>query len=110
MRDILITSHSPFIISDCFPDKVIVFRKGKNPERPNFNTFGTSIGIITSKIFNSNQTIGVFSNDEIQKYERFFEEKSYNEALQILNSQIGDSVEKLLFINKMKNKYKPTKC
>lgn len=108
MRDILITSHSPFIISDCFPDKVIVFQKGKKPEMPNFNTFGTSIGIITSKIFNSNQTIGVFSNDEIQKYERLFEEKNYNEALQILNSRIGDSVEKLLFINKMKNKYKPS--
>ncbi len=28
MRDILITSHSPFIISDCYPDKVIVFSKG----------------------------------------------------------------------------------
>jgi restriction system-associated AAA family ATPase len=108
MRDILITSHSPFIISDCFPDKVIIFKKGQQPETPNFNTFGTSIGIITSKVFNSNQTIGVFSYDEIQKYERLFEEKSYAEALQILNSKIGDSVEKLLFINKMKNKYKPS--
>lgn len=106
MRDILITSHSPFIISDCFPDKVIVFKKNHQPETPNFNTFGTSIGLITSKIFNGNQTIGDFSNDEIQKLERYFEERSYSEALQIVNSKIGDSVEKLLFINKMKNKYK----
>lgn len=107
LKDIILTSHSPFIISDCFPDKVIVFTKGEQPKIPEFNTFGTSIGVITSKIFNSNQTIGNYSNDEIQKFEKFFEERSYNEALQILNSKIGDSVEKLLFINRMKNKYKP---
>ncbi len=107
LKDIILTSHSPFIISDCFPDKVIVFTKGEQPKIPEFNTFGTSIGVITSKIFNSNQTIGNYSNDEIQKLEKFFEERSYNEALQILNSKIGDSVEKLLFINRMKNKYKP---
>jgi len=107
MRDIFITSHSPFIISDCFPDKVIVFKKGEQPMIPDFNTFGTSIGLITSKIFNNNQTIGHFSNDEIQKLEKLFEENDYNEALQTLNSKIGDSVEKLLFINKMKNKYRP---
>lgn len=107
LKDIILTSHSPFIISDCFPDKVIVFTKGEQPNIPEFNTFGTSIGVITSKIFNSNQTIGNYSNDEIQKFEKFFEERSYNEALQILNSKIGDSVEKLLFINRMKNKYKP---
>jgi restriction system-associated AAA family ATPase len=32
MRDVIITSHSPFIISDCYPDKVIVFEKGKQPQ------------------------------------------------------------------------------
>lgn len=106
LKEIVLTSHSPFIISDCFPDKVIIFKKGQQPTIPDFNTFGTSIGLITSKIFNNNQTIGNFSNDEIQKFERIFEEKNYNEALQILNSKIGDSVEKLLFINRMKNKHK----
>lgn len=116
LKDILLTSHSPFIISDCLPDNVILFEKEENgktsakkvSELDNaFNTYGTSIGVITSRIFNNNQTIGHHSNDEIQKFEKFFEERSYNEALQILNSKIGDSVEKLLFINRMKNKYKP---
>lgn len=116
LKDVLLTSHSPFIISDCLPDNVILFEKEENgktsakkvSELDNaFNTYGTSIGVITSKIFNSNQTIGHHSNDEIQKFEKFFKEKNYNEALQILNSKIGDSVEKLLFINQMKNKYKP---
>jgi restriction system-associated AAA family ATPase len=105
MRDILITSHSPFIISDCLPDKVIIFKKGENPTLPQFNTFGTSIGIITSKIFKSNRTIGDFSNNQIREFEKFFKELNYNDALSILNSKVGDSVEKLLFINEMKNKY-----
>ncbi|MEZ7516078.1 restriction system-associated AAA family ATPase [Flavobacterium frigidarium] len=105
MRDILITSHSPFIISDCLPDKVIIFKKKENPTRPTFNTFGTSISIITSKIFKSNRTIGDFSNNQIREFETFFKELNYNDALSILNAKVGDSVEKLLFINEMKNKY-----
>ncbi len=105
MQDILITSHSPFIISDCLPDKVIIFKKGEDPTRPQFNTFGTSIGIITSKIFGSNRTIGDFSNNQIKEFEKFFKDLNYNDALSILNAKVGDSVEKLLFINEMKNKY-----
>ena len=105
MQDILITSHSPFIISDCLPDKVIIFKKGEDPTRPQFNTFGTSIGIITSKIFESNRTIGDFSNNQIKEFENFFKDLNYNDALSILNAKVGDSVEKLLFINEMKNKY-----
>ena len=31
MTDILITSHSSFIISDCYLDKVIAFEKDKQP-------------------------------------------------------------------------------
>ena len=38
-------------------------------------------------------------------FEKFFKELNYNDALSILNSKVGDSVEKLLFINEMKNKY-----
>ena len=92
-------------ISDCLPDKVIIFKKGENPTRPKFNTFGTSIGIITSKIFKSNRTIGDFSSNQIKEFEKFFKELNYNDALSILNAKVGDSVEKLLFINEMKNKY-----
>lgn len=116
LKDVLLTSHSPFIISDCLPDNVILFEKEENGKttakkiselEESFNTYGTSIGLITAKIFNNNQTIGHHSNNELQKFEKFFEERNYYDALQLLNSRIGDSVEKLLFINKMKNKFNP---
>lgn len=63
-RDILITSHSPFIISDCFPDKVIVFEKGKSPanaKQMKFNTFGTSVNIVLEEIFKKEASIPDYS-------------------------------------------------
>lgn len=63
-RDILISSHSPFIISDCFPDKVIVFEKGKlpvNAKQMKFNTFGTSVNIVLEEIFKKEESIPEYS-------------------------------------------------
>ncbi len=69
MKDVLITSHSPFIISDCFPDKVIVFRKGedpKNAQKMKFRTYGTSTDLIMENLFKKNYTIGDKSREEIE--------------------------------------------
>lgn len=63
-RDILITSHSPFIISDCFPDKVIVFERSKHPinaKDMKFNTFGTSVNIVLEEIFKKEESIPNYS-------------------------------------------------
>ena len=64
-RDIIITSHSPLIVSDCFPDKVIVFEKGKQPinaKKMKFNTFGTSYNIVLENIFKKDGSIPNYSN------------------------------------------------
>lgn len=104
MRDILITSHSPFIISDCYPDKVVVFQKGKpakNAHEINFRTYGTSIDIIMENIFNKRSTIGDLSRqdiidikEEIKKRKRMSEAevKVFKEKAQ----HLGDSMEKIL--------------
>lgn len=74
-RDILITSHSPFIISDCFPDKVVVFEKGKQPinaKDMKFNTFGTSVNIVIEEIFKKEESIpdySLFKLNQIKKRE-----------------------------------------
>jgi len=70
MRDILITSHSPFIISDCFPDKVIVFQNGQDPQNAKdmrFNTFGTSVNIVLEEIFKKEESIPQYSFEELNK-------------------------------------------
>lgn len=115
LKDIVLTSHSPFIISDCLPDKVIIFEKNnetdgmvicKNAKESEFNTYGTSIDIITEKIFKNVNTIGDYSRSELQKID-FTQIKSLKdvEKAKMQISQLGDSIEKdwtLIRLNNMK--------
>lgn len=105
MRDILITSHSPFIISDCFPDKVIVFDKGNQPQNAqdlDIDTFGTSVNILTNKIFKRKNTIGEYSLKKLNAYrERFLQTDNIEGLIEELNSELGDSIEKVLLIKEM---------
>jgi len=61
-KDVLITSHSPFIISDCLPDKVIFFKRNietnkieaKTAQELNLKTYGSSINYILQNFFDTN--------------------------------------------------------
>lgn len=63
-QEMLITTHSPFLVSDSTPDKVLVFNR--NPDdgkvqitHPSYNTLGASINKITmSEVFGKRETIG----------------------------------------------------
>jgi restriction system-associated AAA family ATPase len=106
LRDILITSHSPFIVSDCHEENVLVFKKEEQTRvvtanRPGFNTFGASVNQITVKVFGKTETIGSYSLETIDDLYRRLElgenkDVLIEEAFRIL----GDSVERVLFINK----------
>lgn len=104
MRDIIITSHSPFIISDCYPDKVIVFEKGKQPNNArnmNFRTYGTSVDIVMENIFKKNNTIGDLSRKEIEIIQEKIKGKESLSEQEITKlkgsmSHLGDSMEKIL--------------
>jgi len=110
MHDILITSHSPFIISDCYPDKVVVFENGKSPinaKELDIPTFGTSVNILTNKIFGSKKTISGFSYEKLNDYRKRFEEGESYEKIQIeINEKFGDSIEKLLLLKELSDKSK----
>lgn len=109
MNDILITSHSPFIISDCYPDKVIVFEKGKQPKNArdiNFRTYGTSIDIIMENIFKKNNTIGDLSRTEIEDIQAQLKRRkklSVEEvkAFKEQTKHLGDSMEKILLFARL---------
>lgn len=108
-KDIVLTSHSPFIISDCFPDKVIVFEKNKQPQSAyykNFRTFGTSVDIIMENIFKRNNTIGDFSAKIIYDIEKEIKKKRKltEEQVKIYKNktiELGDSMEKILLFTKL---------
>jgi predicted ATPase len=107
-RDLLITSHSPFIISDSHEENVLVFRKNEitgevKVETPGFNTFGASINHITIDLFDRADTIGDYSNETIQRFENRFNRGENKDALiQEINRSLGDSVEKTILINRIK--------
>jgi restriction system-associated AAA family ATPase len=108
MREVLLTSHSPFIISDCHKENVLVFTKDPMTQkvtcdRPQFQTFGASATLITNEIFDRPETIGDFANDELKRLESLVGQVDQN-PLQIarqLDRALGDSIEKTLAINRI---------
>lgn len=108
MRELLITSHSPFIISDSHEENVLVFKKDFETRevtvnRPGFNTFGASVNQITIDIFERADTIGDLANSEISKYEyRYLQGENPDDLIIEINKTLGDSVEKTILINRIK--------
>ncbi len=104
--EVLVTSHSPFIVSDSKPENVLVFQKDKNGfvecSRPNFNTFGASVNKITMRIFEKHETIGEYAEQIIDKFKERMETTDDLEALfSELDETIGDSIEKTLFMKEL---------
>lgn len=106
-RDILITSHSPFIISDCLPDKVIYFRRKKeNPKEVegisarelNFKSFGASVDIILEVLFGKRQSIGNLARTKLQYDLNKVKTKADVDAIKEQISDMGESIEKDLLL------------
>lgn len=102
-HEMLVTTHTPFLISDSKPEKVLVFNKAEgvvSVSRPEFNTLGASINKITmSKIFDKRETIGGHAQVILEKLRQRFEDGEDNEQLIAeIDQQLGDSVEKVLLI------------
>ncbi|GHC56126.1 restriction system-associated AAA family ATPase [Roseibacillus persicicus] len=109
MREVLLTSHSPFVISDCKQDNVLVFEKDEETgkvsyDRPKFNTFGASANKITIKVFGQGETIGDYSFAQLEKLRARLEAgESPDLLIREANKLLGDSVEKVLFVNEAAN-------
>jgi hypothetical protein len=109
-QEILITTHSPFIVSDCCKENVFKFRRDnkgviKKAINPDFDTLGASINLITMKVFDKTETI----SQNIQK--SFIEiirkvktgRLSKEEAIDNLN-EFGDSIEKNIILGQLYKK------
>lgn len=107
MREMLITTHTPFIISDSPKENVMLFEKDEESQevrvkRPEFNTFGASINKITIEAFNKPETIGGYAHSKLQELEKRFDDgENSDDFIAEVSSLLGDSVEKVLFLNKV---------
>jgi len=104
-QEMLITTHTPFLISDSKPEKVLVFAKDKTNgavsiSQPNYNTLGASINKITMSTFGKRETIGGHAHALLEKFRARFELGTEDKKALIteIDQQLGDSVEKLLLI------------
>jgi restriction system-associated AAA family ATPase len=99
--ELLITSHSPFIVSDCKRENVFKFTKGK-AENPQINTFGTSISILTEEIFDKGETISKLGEAEIQRIKSLpMETLEDIEKAKEESRSVGESVEKVLLFREI---------
>lgn len=110
IRELLITSHSPFIVSDCQEENVLVFKKDNKTglvtvDRPGFNTFGASVNQITVKVFGKNETIGNYSKETLTDlYKRLESGEDKETLIDEAFNKLGESVERIIFVNKASEK------
>lgn len=105
-KEVIITSHSPFIISDCLSENVIILDKNERGEacaataaQKGILTYGTSISLLMSQIFDSTASIGKLAEKGMQDV---IEQGGTKEEIRKkLNERFGDSVEKLLAIESL---------
>ena len=97
-----VTTHTPFLISDSKPEKVLVFRKEDgvvSVRHPEYNTLGASINKITMDTFGKRETIGGHAQAKLEKFrQRFENDEDKEQLITEINQQLGDSVEKMLLI------------
>ena len=98
----LVTTHTPFLISDSRPEKVLVFDKTDDVvsvSRPDYNTLGASINKITMATFGKRETIGARAQAILEGMRQRFEQGEDKEKLVTeIERDLGDSVEKALLI------------
>jgi restriction system-associated AAA family ATPase len=102
-QEMLITTHTPFLISDSKPEKVLVFSKSDgvvSVTSPEYNTLGASINKITMKTFGKRETIGGHAQSILEGLRARFERGDEDKEVLIdeIHQQLGDSVEKVLLI------------
>lgn len=106
-QDVIITSHSPFIISDCKPYNVIIFKPNEHGQPTamkaaalHIKTYGMSVNLLTTRVFEEGQTIGDYALEKIRYYRcRLSKGERIENLLDEINRELGDSVEKLLLIH-----------
>ncbi len=114
-QEMLITTHTPFLISDSKPDKVLVFAKDKTTgavsiSHPDYNTLGASINKITMNTFGKRETIGGHAQALLKALRDRFEQGGEDKEALIteIQQQLGDSVEKVLLIKAVLDADRPS--
>ena len=96
-HEIIMTTHSPFIISDNYKKDVYKFVRKDNKldfEKLEYETYGASIGFILETIFNRDVTISDFSNKKLNDLKESVESLKDVKRVKKELLSFGESIEK----------------
>lgn len=114
-HEMLLTTHSPYVISDSDSKDVYQFEKEGGDilvKNPKSQTYGASIGFLNEEIFGRDNSIADYSNFDLEELKR-----SIKEPIDIENARerlfdFGESIEKfdaLRFLREKENEFKESK-
>lgn len=106
LQEIILTTHSPFVISDLRQKNVYIFKKEKNIVKYapcHFQTYGASSSIILDEIFGKSDSISEMAKQELKTLIGKIKTLSQlSEVASILNNQFGESVDKFEYYNQLR--------
>lgn len=109
------TTHSPFVVSDCQPDRVFLFQRRKENQAEvecrsaaemDFKTFGASVEAITAELFGYQSSFGERAKDRIEalRDELRKEVKDPKTIIADAYRELGDSAEKVYLLKEAMDK------
>ncbi len=117
-QDVLLTSHSPFIVSDCKPENVFVFKRENGgvgykraadstfTETGAFNTYGASEGLILEVIFGKRDSVSQMVLSIIDRIKAATATLDDVRAGKRELLQLGESIEKFDALNYLNRREK----
>lgn len=106
-QEIVLTTHSPFVISDSVTEDVYRFTKQEGHiefKNPTIKTYGTSITILLDEIFEKEETISEMAKKELlQMVDNIGTLDDLRNVVDRLNTEFGDSVEKFDLFSRLRN-------
>ena len=94
-QEIMVTTHSPFIVSSVRSNMVYHFEYGRTPliEKPTFETFGCSINIILKRLFKNTTLIPQLPLDEMKE----LAQKDLESILESIDNYGESSIKAVLY-------------
>ena len=107
LKDILLTSHSPFIVSDCMPNNVLFFKRdeqsklleAKKATELGLKTYGSSVDYILKNFFRTNS----ISNKSFDELKDIIDHGTIDELRKAVED-FGESSEKQFLFRKIYEK------
>ncbi len=109
-QELILTTHSPFILSDCQTQNVYKFVRSNGivkSENPSIQTYGTSFSILYKEIFDKENTVSDLVADSIERLKN--ESIETNEDIERIKDEVlefGESAEKFFLLSYLNRRKK----